>query len=180
MNNEGWVSIHRKIQNNFIWESKEPFDKRSAFIDLILSANHKDKEIMVGQQYFVVHRGQRYTSVRHLAEKWHWSKDKAQRYLDLLISAGMIYKDSDQYGTLITIRNYDRYQGEQGRGKSIQKERNTEYVPKAKDDTPKYEDEEDDDDGMDSMECKRIWEEQQKELEQKQMIAPPEDGGEWQ
>ena len=39
---EGWIKVHRDLNDHWIWKSKEPFDKRSAWIDLILLANFKD------------------------------------------------------------------------------------------------------------------------------------------
>ena len=47
---KGWISIHRKIQDSEIWNSSEPFDKRSAWIDLLLLANHEDNTIMIKNQ----------------------------------------------------------------------------------------------------------------------------------
>ena len=35
----GWISIHRKIQDNLIWNDK-PFNRGAAWIDLLLLANH--------------------------------------------------------------------------------------------------------------------------------------------
>lgn len=39
MADKGWVKIHRAIEDSGIWQHKEPFDKRSAWIDLIMMAN---------------------------------------------------------------------------------------------------------------------------------------------
>ena len=38
----GWFKVERAIQDHSIWKSREPFDRRSAWIDLILLANYKD------------------------------------------------------------------------------------------------------------------------------------------
>jgi DNA replication protein DnaD len=110
MANEGWISIHRQLQDNSIWSSSKPFDDRSAWIDILLMANHKDREIQIGNQIVVIKKGQRFTSIRKLAEKWHWSTNRVKRYLDMLVSAGMIYKDSTHGGTLLTIVNYGKFQ----------------------------------------------------------------------
>jgi DNA replication protein DnaD len=108
---QGWISIHRKIQDSAIWNvGKQPFDYRSAWIDLILLANHEEREIVINGDPLVVGRGQRFTSIRKLAEKWHWSRDKVSRYLDMLVRMGSIYKDTTHNGTLLTIVNYDDYQ----------------------------------------------------------------------
>lgn len=115
---EGWILLHRKIQDNDIWTDKEPFDKRSAWIDLLLMANHTDRKIIVDYKLVEVKRGQIYTSVRKLAKRWGWSKDKALKYLLILESLQMIVKNSDTKRTLLTIENYDFYQSVQDTDKT--------------------------------------------------------------
>jgi len=110
MASKGWICVHRCIQDCSIWESNEPYDRRSAWIDLLLSANHDDKLITFNGGPMTIKRGQYLTSVRKLAERWNWSNDRTLRYLRLLESLGMIHKDSDRCRTLLTIENYSVYQ----------------------------------------------------------------------
>ena len=105
----GWIKIHRQIQNCLIWDDK-PFNMASAWIDLLLLANHEDKETIFDKKPILVKRGQRITSVRELSTRWGWGKDKTLRFLRLLESEKMIVKDSDSRRTLITIVNYGVYQ----------------------------------------------------------------------
>ena len=51
--------------------------------------------------------------MRKLAERWRWSKNRTERFLDLLVSEGMITKESDKRRTLLTVINYGFYQGGQ-------------------------------------------------------------------
>ena len=105
----GWIKIHRQIQNCLIWDDK-PFNMASAWIDLLLLANHKDKETIFDKKPILVKRGQRITSVRELSSRWGWGKDKTLRFLRLLESENMIVKESDSRKTLLTIVNYGIYQ----------------------------------------------------------------------
>ena len=105
----GWIKIHRQIQNCLIWDDK-PFNMASAWIDLLLLANHKDKETIFDKKPILVKRGQRITSVRELSARWGWGKDKTLRFLRLLESEKMIVKESDSRKTLLTIVNYGIYQ----------------------------------------------------------------------
>ena len=105
----GWIKIHRQIQNCLIWDDK-PFNMASAWIDLLLLANHEDKETIFDKKPILVKRGQRITSVRELSARWGWGKDKTLRFLRLLESEKMIVKDSDSRRTLLTIVNYGIYQ----------------------------------------------------------------------
>ena len=105
----GWIKIHRQIQNCLIWDDK-PFNMASAWIDLLLLANHEDKETIFDKKPILVKRGQRITSVRELSARWGWGKDKTLRFLRLLEREKMIVKDSDSRRTLLTIVNYGIYQ----------------------------------------------------------------------
>lgn len=106
----GWISIHRKIRECLIWDTDEPFDRRSAWIDLLMMANHEDKKILFNGEPLTVKMGQRMTSIRSLAERWHWSVNKVRRYLALLQKLEMVHKESDNKSTLLTIVNYGKYQ----------------------------------------------------------------------
>lgn len=107
----GWIKVHRSICDNFIWKKNDPFDKRSALIDLFMMANHEDGEFAINSTDVIkIRRGQFFTSIENLAKRWHWSEGKVRRFLSLLVSANMIYKSGGQYGTLVTIVNYGKYQ----------------------------------------------------------------------
>ena len=111
MSDIGWISLHRKVRECAIWTSDEPFDRRSAWVDLLMMANHEDTEIIFNGNPLTVKMGQRITSIRILAERWHWSVNKVRRYLELLQRLEMIHKESDNHRTLLTIVNYGKYQG---------------------------------------------------------------------
>ena len=108
---KGWIKIYRKLEDNVLWKNNEPFDRRSAWIDLLLMANYEDSECLFDGKPFTVKRGQVLTSVRKLGVKWSWSKDRVLHFLRLLESTGMCTKSSNNKRTLITIVNYEIYQG---------------------------------------------------------------------
>lgn len=108
---QGWISIHRKIRECYIWDTEEPFSKRDAWIDLLLLANHRDKDTIFDGNKITIKKGQYLTSVRMLAEEWHWGNAKTLKYLRLLEECGMITREANSRRTLITIVNYDIYQG---------------------------------------------------------------------
>lgn len=110
MADKGWIKTYRKIQDCWIWLDREPFDKRSAWIDLLLTANHADKKILFNGELITIRRGQILTSVRKLSNRWGWSNDKTLRFLRLIESDGMLKKESDKSRTLLTIENYEVYQ----------------------------------------------------------------------
>lgn len=106
----GWICVHRKIQDCWLWDDDEPFSKGQAWIDLLLLANHEDKKTLFDGELIVVKRGQRITSVRKLADRWHWGKDKTLNFLRVLEQEEMIVRNADSRKTLITIVNYGVYQ----------------------------------------------------------------------
>ena len=114
---EGWILLHRKLQDCEIWANSQPFDMRSAWVDLLLLANHRDVEIVFDYTPMTVKRGQYLTSVRKLCARWSWSKDRTLKYLRLLESLKMIRRESNKQRTLITIENYSVYQDMQDTGK---------------------------------------------------------------
>lgn len=105
---EGWIKLYRQIQFSVIWGDREEFDKRSAWIDLLLIANYCDTETSEGK----LKRGQLFTSVRKLGARWKWSRTKVQNFLNQLETMEMISQEKDSKKTLITILNYDNFQGE--------------------------------------------------------------------
>ena len=127
----GWIKISRNIQECDLWVDDEPFDRRSAWIDLLLMANHEDKKIIFNGRPMVVERGQRITSVRKLGERWKWSRHKVSDFLNLLEVEERITCQRDTRKTLITIVNYGVYQdvgGAEGTPKG--RKRDTEGTPK--------------------------------------------------
>lgn len=109
--NRGWIKLHRSIQNHWLWDLEdEPFDRRSAFIDLLMLANHARRKVFFKNEIIYVERGQTITSIRKLCEKWNWSNTKVNNFLNLLESDGVIVMEKDTKKTVITICNYNKYQ----------------------------------------------------------------------
>lgn len=106
----GWIKLDRKILDNGLWTDKEPFDKRSAWVDLLLLANHKNVKAVDGEQFVEYERGTVVTSISYLADRWKWSRGKVRRFLELLESDSMINQKRTDKRTAINIVNYCVYQ----------------------------------------------------------------------
>ena len=109
MSEQGYIYLDRKIRDHWIWDL-EPYSKGQAWVDLILSANHKDNKFPFNGKPMLVKRGSFVTSIRKLASKWGWSKDKVAHFLDVLEEDGMLTQLRDSKKTLISVINYDFYQ----------------------------------------------------------------------
>lgn len=106
----GYILLHRQIWDNKIWKDKEPFDKRSAWIDLLMMANHADNDMIVGMKNVTVKRGEIHTSISNLAKRWRWSDNKVKRFLHLLSEQEMVHTSGLPYGTRVTIVKYEVFQ----------------------------------------------------------------------
>ena len=109
---ELFIKVARSIEDNFLWKptGNDSFDARSAWIDLILQANVVDKNWFDGANHISIKRGQLVTSIQHLANRWNWSKKRVIKYLKMLETEGMIYKNSTSKYTTITLCKYCDYQ----------------------------------------------------------------------
>lgn len=114
---KGYILLHRQIWENEIWQENDPFDKRAAWVDLLMMANHADNKSVKGMSVVDVKRGQVLTSYNHMANRWHWSKSKVFRYMKQLAKRDMIIlrnvngtESGTTNGTLITIVKYDVFQ----------------------------------------------------------------------
>lgn len=100
---EGWIKIHRQILN---WEWYKDINVKILFIHLLLTANHQEKN-WKGQ---LVKRGQKLTSLQHLANETGLTLQQTRTALIKLKSTGEItYTTTNKY-TLVTITKYDDYQ----------------------------------------------------------------------
>src|SRR5262249_3070576 len=113
----GWIKLHRQIQGSRIYPSKRRYTQFEAWIDLLLSANWEDSQIRRGYQRIDVKRGQVFTSRVALAQKWAWDRKSVLRFLLSLHRDNMVdiktSKGRDTGYTLLTILNYEKYQGDE-------------------------------------------------------------------
>lgn len=169
---KGYVPIYRTLKDNWLWQDEEPFDRRSAWIDLLLSVNHEERKILINNQVVVIKAGQKWTSYRTLARQWHWSKDRVKRYIKLLKSDGMIYTDETRCGTLLTIVNWDSFAIQSYTKRDTNKDTGKDTLKDTGKDTDKDE----------TIMIKNV--NNYKELKEKEPapleIEPPTGGGEWQ
>ena len=115
---KGWISIYRRIQYSWLWQEK-PFSKGQAWIDLLLSANHKDNKVLLGNELINVKRGSFITSQKKLMERWGWGSEKTRRFLKLLDTEEMIKLSTDKRKTTILVVNYKEYQNQNGLNEDI-------------------------------------------------------------
>lgn len=101
---EGWVKMHRSFLN---WEWFDDVNMVKLFIYLILSANHKDGY----HKGTLIKRGQLKTGLDSLSKSSNISLQTVKTCLKRLEKTQEINQQTNNQFRIITICNYDSYQG---------------------------------------------------------------------
>ena len=109
MSEKGWICLHRKIMDHYLWDDK-PFAKGQAWIDLIMLANHETKKRLYQGEIVEFKRGTVNLSMLVLAERWGWDRKKVRSFLKVLERDGMVATKATTHRTTITLVNYGLYQ----------------------------------------------------------------------
>lgn len=99
----GWIKIHRKMVN---WEWYNDNNTKVLFLHLLLTANHKEQK----WQGITILRGQKLTSLQHLADETHLSVKQVRVALDKLKRTNEVTTKGTNRYTLVTIEKYSDYQ----------------------------------------------------------------------
>lgn len=102
--------VNRKLLDSERWLS-EPFTRGQAWLDMFGLAQHTDSFFRIRGIRVSVKRGQLAYSQLSLAKRWNWSRNKVRRYLKELEKDGDIEQQNNEVTTVITIKNYDLWQG---------------------------------------------------------------------
>ena len=100
----GWIKIYGSLRD---WEWYGDTNMVRVFLHLLLSANFRPRRLR-GVEY---QRGQLVTSIRGLADELNMSVQSVRTCLDRLKSTHEITHVATHAGSVITILNYDKYQG---------------------------------------------------------------------
>lgn len=108
----GYVKLWRMVMDDPMWTA-EPFSRGQAWVDLIMMAYHSDGIARVRGVRVEVKRGQVAMSEQAMSTRWKWSRNKVRRFLSEISSKTeqKIEQQKNNVTTLITILNYEKYQG---------------------------------------------------------------------
>ena len=107
---KGWVKIHRKILDHYLFQEDRVFSKYEAWQYILLMVNHKSNKFLLGNELIELKAGQMVTSQSKLMKRFKWSKSKLRSFLRMIETDGMIRVDSDTKKTILTVVKYSDYQ----------------------------------------------------------------------
>ena len=107
---KGWVSIHRELQDHWLWQEKRVFSKLEAWFDILLTVNHSEQKVMIKNTLYIVKRGDSIKCLDTWGKRWNWNKSKVRRFLVLLEKDSMIVTKNETKTTRLTVCKYDSYQ----------------------------------------------------------------------
>ena len=105
--NSGWISLHRKIKDHWIWDN--PLYLKM-WLYILFRANYENKNVLFNDRLIPVKRGEFITSLNHFAHDCKCGVQQVRTFLNLCKFDSMITTKSTQKSTHITILNYDSYQ----------------------------------------------------------------------
>lgn len=105
----GWVKGHRKRFDNPLFT--RPYCRGYAWDWLCAAACIEPTKFDIKGKTVTVKRGQIAISMRRLAKEWGWSKSAVDRFITRLKTETMIGTETGTGVLIITICNYDQYQG---------------------------------------------------------------------
>ena len=110
--NSGWVKLWRELLAKSIWMQSSP-QCCKVLITILLLANHEENEWEYKGEKYKCMPGQLYTSIESL--KKHCGQgvttNGARGALARLVATGFITDEATKRGRLITVVNWDKYQG---------------------------------------------------------------------
>lgn len=106
----GTFAVARNIWSHAAFK-RETMTEREAWMWLLSEASWKPRVTRVGDLVVPLDRGQLAVSSRFAAKAWGWTDSKVRRFVTRLQKLEMISLKTDAGVSVITICNYDDYQG---------------------------------------------------------------------
>lgn len=105
----GYLMVYRTFFDHWLWNEQRSLSKAEAFLDLLQFAAYAPTKRIIREKLIRLERGDMVASVRFLAERWKWGKDKVRTFLVMLEEDHMIQRETRQGETVLTLCNYERY-----------------------------------------------------------------------
>ena len=112
MVNCGWVKLYRELKSKSIWQLSSP-EQKVVLITILLLANHEENKWEWKGEQFVCKPGQLITSLNSLVRECGEgvSTQNVRTALERFERLGFLTNVSTKTGRLITVLNWEKYQG---------------------------------------------------------------------
>ena len=112
MVNGGWVKLYRELKSKSIWQLSSP-EQKVVLITILLLANHEENKWEWKGEQFICKPGQLITSLNSLVRECGdgVSIQNVRTALDRFEKLGFLTNVSTKTGRLITVLNWEKYQG---------------------------------------------------------------------
>ena len=104
----GFIAMQREALDHPLFRKNG--ERFYAWFWLVAKACWKPTEYDISGKIVTLQRGQVCVSRAQLAKAWNWSPSAVERFLTRLETEQMIGRDTGQGRSIVTIRNYDKYQ----------------------------------------------------------------------
>ena len=122
---EGWISLHRRITEHWLWKKSKPLSPAMAWIDILMVANHTEAKFCIGDTILFCGRGESLNSLDTWGKRWGWNRSRVRRFLKLLESDSMVELKPQQKTTHLIVCQYDSYQnGRNANETQVKRKRN--------------------------------------------------------
>lgn len=115
---KGFIKLSRSFFDNRIWQAARAFSECEAWLDLIQSARFEATPTTsrIGCYEVTWGRGQYPASIRFLAKKWGRPEKWVREFLARLKKENMITMENTQGVSVITLVNFEKYNGDTPNG----------------------------------------------------------------
>lgn len=114
---DGFIRLNRKFFTNVYWSQQRTFSLSEAWLDLIqmarFDAEPATKELPNGR-LITIKRGEIHAGLRFLSDRWGWSVEKTQRYINKHIKKHEIERRTEHGESIISLCNYEYYNPMEG------------------------------------------------------------------
>lgn len=109
MEEMGFIRLSRKIFRSDLWNETRELSRFEAWLDIISMAAFDDHRRIVQDRFLSLSKGELVASVRYLAARWRWHRNRVQRFLQLLEKQERIETRTESGITIISLTKYEYY-----------------------------------------------------------------------
>ena len=110
MENKSWIKLYRKLLQSPIFENEKAL---KIWIWCLCKATHKGITQLVGQQIIELNTGQFIFGREKASEELKMTESTVYKYIKLLEKLQMISIKSNNKFSIVSIDNWEEYQGEE-------------------------------------------------------------------